>query len=85
VPGVEGAGSLIRAARPKKGQASTRGIGAGDRDRTGDIQLGKLTVNCKQKRSRFCGSVLAMKNMGNFANFFPDSLNGVQKVFTLFV
>jgi hypothetical protein len=23
--------------------------GAGDRDRTGDIQLGKLAVNCKQR------------------------------------
>ena len=37
-------------------------FGAGDRGRTGDVQLGKTTVNWKQRQLRFLHLVLAIEN-----------------------
>jgi hypothetical protein len=37
-------------------------FGAGDRIRTGDVQLGKTTLNWKQRTLRFLHLVLAIEN-----------------------
>jgi hypothetical protein len=44
MPGDEGAGSFLGSGIARRG-GKAKGIGAGDRDRTGDIQLGNVVIN----------------------------------------
>jgi hypothetical protein len=57
--------------------------GAGDRIRTGDVQLGKTTANWKQRTLRFLHLFLAIENNPVFTSRFGSVLNGAQTEHTL--
>ena len=52
--------------------------GAGDRGRTGDVQLRKTTINWKQRTLRFLHLFLATENNPVFTLGFRPVLNGAQ-------
>ena len=52
--------------------------GAGDRVRTGDVQLGKTTFNWKQRTLPFQHLVLAIENSLFFTLCVRAALNGAQ-------
>jgi hypothetical protein len=52
--------------------------GAGDGGRTRDVQLGKTTVNWKQRTLRFLHLVLAIENTPVFTRCSAQLANGAQ-------
>jgi len=52
--------------------------GAGDGGRTRDVQLGKTTINWKQRQLRFLHLFLAIENNPVFTLGFGSVLNGAQ-------
>jgi len=75
---------LVRAKRSNRSNGQQVGLskslktGAGDRVRTGDVQLGKTTVNWKQRTLRFQHLVLAIENTPVFTMCSAQLANGAQ-------